>query len=183
MILDAQSIVKNFGGLTAVNHVSMQVDAGEIVGLIGPNGAGKTTFLNCVAGTYRPSEGNVLFEGKETTGDAPEVMCRLGLSRTFQIPRPFPRLTAMENVMVGARFGAKHGGSKSAQQRAEEMLAFVKFPLDIHTVDDGPSRKYSMYSVGSRRRARMDFGISALTVITNASTSTAEIPARTGAFR
>ena len=133
MILDAQSIVKNFGGLTAVNHVSMQVDAGEIVGLIGPNGAGKTTFLNCVAGTYRPSEGNVLFEGKETTGDAPEVMCRLGLSRTFQIPRPFPRLTAMENVMVGARFGAKHGGSKSAQQRAEEMLAFVKFPLDIHT--------------------------------------------------
>jgi branched-chain amino acid transport system ATP-binding protein len=132
MILDAQSVVKNFGGLTAVNHVSIKVDAGEIVGLIGPNGAGKTTFLNCVAGTYRPSEGEVHFEGKETTGFSPEIMCRLGLSRTFQIPRPFPKLTALENVMVGARFGANHDSSASAQERAEEMLEFVKFPLDIH---------------------------------------------------
>ncbi len=132
MILDTRRIVKNFGGLTAVNRVSLQVNAGEIVGLIGPNGAGKTTFLNSVAGTYKPSAGQVFFLGKETTGAPAEVMCRQGLSRTFQIPRPFPKLTALENVMVGAVFGANHASGKPARQRAEEVLEFVMFPLDIH---------------------------------------------------
>ncbi|MCG8375435.1 MAG: ABC transporter ATP-binding protein [Chlorobiales bacterium] len=133
MILDAQKIVKNFGGLTAVNRVTLQVDAGEIVGLIGPNGAGKTTFLNSVAGTYKPSAGKVTFMGDDTTGAVAEVMCRKGLSRTFQIPLPFPRLTALENVMVGARFGANHASRKPARERAKEALDFVEFPLDIDT--------------------------------------------------
>ena len=133
MILDAQRIVKNFGGLTAVNRVTLQVEAGEIVGLIGPNGAGKTTFLNSVAGTYKPSSGKVTFMGAETTGAVAEVMCRKGLSRTFQIPRPFPKLTALENVMVGARFGALRDDPKPARQRAGEALDFVQFPMDIHT--------------------------------------------------
>lgn len=136
MILDAQRIVKNFGGLTAVNHVTLQVDAGQIVGLIGPNGAGKTTFLNSVAGTYKPSDGTVHFMGEETTGATAEVMCRKGLSRTFQIPRPFPKLTALENVMVGARFGAHHAHKTPARERAQEALEFVKFPMDIHTPAD-----------------------------------------------
>jgi branched-chain amino acid transport system ATP-binding protein len=133
MILDAKQIVKNFGGLTAVNHVSLQVEAGQIVGLIGPNGAGKTTFLNCVAGTYGPSAGEVYFVGEETTGDSAEAMCHRGLSRTFQIPRPFPKLTALENVMVGAVFGANRGSSKPARQRAQEALDFVQFPMDVDT--------------------------------------------------
>jgi branched-chain amino acid transport system ATP-binding protein len=133
MLLDAQQIVKRFGGLIAVDHVSLQVDAGEIVGLIGPNGAGKTTFLNCVAGTYRPSAGRVFLEGEESTLASAERMCRKGLSRTFQIPRPFPKLTAMENVMVGARFGANHAHDTPARQRAEEALEFVQFPMDIDT--------------------------------------------------
>ncbi len=136
MLLEAKGIVKNFGGLTAVNRVSLQVKAGEIVGLIGPNGAGKTTFLNCVAGTYKPSAGSVFFLGKETTGAPAEVMCRKGLSRTFQIPRPFPRLTAIENIMVGAVFGANHASKKPARQRAQEALELVQFPLDIHTPAD-----------------------------------------------
>ena len=133
MLLDAQRIVKNFGGLTAVNHVTLQVETGEIVGLIGPNGAGKTTFLNSVAGTYKPSAGTVHFHGKDTTGAVAEVMCRHGLSRTFQIPRPFPKLTALENVMVGAIFGADHDSKTPARQRAEEALEFVQFPMDIHS--------------------------------------------------
>jgi branched-chain amino acid transport system ATP-binding protein len=136
MILDAQRITKNFGGLTAVNHVTLQVDAGQIVGLIGPNGAGKTTFLNSIAGTYRPSSGTVRFAGDETTGATAEVMCRKGLSRTFQIPRPFPKLTALENVMVGARFGANYKSGRPARARAEEALEFVQFPLDIHSPAD-----------------------------------------------
>jgi branched-chain amino acid transport system ATP-binding protein len=136
MILDAQRIVKNFGGLTAVNRVTLQVEAGQIVGLIGPNGAGKTTFLNSVAGTYKPSAGKVHFMGEETTGAVAEVMCRKGLSRTFQIPRPFPKLTALENVLVGARFGADHASRKPARERAQEALEFVQFPLDPRTPAD-----------------------------------------------
>jgi branched-chain amino acid transport system ATP-binding protein len=101
--------------------------------LIGPNGAGKTTFLNCVAGTYGPTAGTVRFKGKETTGDSPEEMCLRGLSRTFQIPRPFPKLTALENVMVGAVFGAGRDSDVKAQKRAEDALEFVKFPMDIDT--------------------------------------------------
>jgi branched-chain amino acid transport system ATP-binding protein len=133
MLLNAERVVKNFGGLTAVNRVTLQVDSGQIIGLIGPNGAGKTTFLNCVAGTYPPSAGKVRFQGKETTGASPEDMCRRGLSRTFQIPRPFPRLTALENVMVGAVFGAQHDSKIRPRQRAEEALEFVRFPMGIDT--------------------------------------------------
>lgn len=136
MLLNADRVVKNFGGLTAVNRVTLQVDAGQIIGLIGPNGAGKTTFLNCVAGTYSPSAGKVRFQGKETTGSSPEDMCRMGLSRTFQIPRPFPRLTARENVLVGAVFGAEHDSKIRPQKRAEEALEFVEFPMDIDTPAD-----------------------------------------------
>jgi branched-chain amino acid transport system ATP-binding protein len=133
MLLDAQRVVKNFGGLTAVNRVTLQIKAGQIIGLIGPNGAGKTTFLNCVAGSYPPSSGTVSFQGEETTGNPPEAMCLKGLSRTFQIPRPFPKLTALENVMVGAVFGANRDSAKKPRQRAEEALEFVQFPMDIHT--------------------------------------------------
>jgi branched-chain amino acid transport system ATP-binding protein len=133
MLLDAQRVVKNFGGLTAVNRVTLQVDEGEIVGLIGPNGAGKTTFLNCVAGTYDPSDGTVRFRGQDTTGAPAEAMCLKGLSRTFQIPRPFPKMTALENVMVGAVFGANRDSKKRPQLRAREALEFVRFPMDIHT--------------------------------------------------
>ena len=136
MLLNADRVVKNFGGLTAVNRVTLQVDAGQIIGLIGPNGAGKTTFLNCVAGTYPPSAGKVRFQGKETTGSSPEDMCRMGLSRTFQIPRPFPRLTALENVLVGAVFGAQHDSKIRPQKRAEEALEFVEFPMDTDTPAD-----------------------------------------------
>jgi branched-chain amino acid transport system ATP-binding protein len=132
-ILETQGIVKNFGGLTAVNHVSVSIEEGEIVGLIGPNGAGKTTFLNCVAGALKPSGGRALFAGEETTGAPPEVMCNKGMSRTFQIPIPFPKLTVLENVMVGAVFGSKHSLGKTARARAGQALEFVHFPLPLDT--------------------------------------------------
>jgi branched-chain amino acid transport system ATP-binding protein len=112
MILDTQEVTKRFGGLTAVNQVSMQVEEGQIYGLIGPNGAGKTTFLNAIAGTFPPTSGSVKFLGKVTTGMSADVMCRMGMSRTFQIPRPFPKLTVLENVKVGAVFGAANPGNK-----------------------------------------------------------------------
>jgi branched-chain amino acid transport system ATP-binding protein len=132
-MLHTENIVKNFGGLIAVNRVSTDVNEGEIFGLIGPNGAGKTTFLNCIAGTYKPTSGTVYFAGEDTTGAPAYEMCRRGMSRTFQIPLPFPKLTVMENVLVGAVFGDSGGSSKSPEQRAQEALEFVEFPppLDI----------------------------------------------------
>jgi branched-chain amino acid transport system ATP-binding protein len=132
-MLETKEIVKNFGGLTAVNHVSIQVGQGEIFGLIGPNGAGKTTFLNCIAGTYAPSDGTAWFAGENTTGESADTMCRKGLSRTFQIPLPFPKLTVLESVLVGAIFGANGGSSKPAEKRAREALEFVHFPLPLDT--------------------------------------------------
>jgi branched-chain amino acid transport system ATP-binding protein len=133
MILEASKIVKNFGGLTAVNRVSLQVEAGEIIGLIGPNGAGKTTFLNCLAGTYKPTAGTVHFRGQDSTGAPAEAMCHHGMSRTFQIPLPFPKMTVLENVMVGAQFGVHGRHAASPRKRAEDALDFVQFPLPHDT--------------------------------------------------
>ncbi|MBS3750186.1 MAG: ABC transporter ATP-binding protein [Anaerolineales bacterium] len=133
LILDTKEVIKRFGGLTAVNRVSMQVEEGEIYGLIGPNGAGKTTFLNSISGRFPPTSGKVLFQGENTTGLPAEIMCHKGLSRTFQIPQPFPKLTVLENVMVGATFGPQHPGSGSIKNRALEAIEFVKFDLPIDT--------------------------------------------------
>ncbi len=133
MILEASKIVKNFGGLTAVNRVSLEVEEGEIIGLIGPNGAGKTTFLNCLAGTFKPSAGTVRFRGEDSTGASADVMCHRGMSRTFQIPLPFPKMTVLENVMVGAQFGVHGRHDASPRKRAEEALDFVQFPLPHST--------------------------------------------------
>lgn len=133
MILDTKDVIKRFGGLTAVNKVSMHIEEGEIFGLIGPNGAGKTTFLNSIAGRFPPTDGVVRFRGEETTGLPAEIMCKKGMARTFQIPQPFPKLTVLENVMVGAVFGPKNPGPKSAEERAKEVLEFVEFSLPIDT--------------------------------------------------
>jgi branched-chain amino acid transport system ATP-binding protein len=132
-MLKTQEVVKNFGGLTAVNHVTVHVKEGEIFGLIGPNGAGKTTFLNSIAGTYNPSDGTVWFDGKETTGASADTMCRKGMARTFQIPLPFPKLTVLESVLVGAIFGANSDSDEPAEQRARTALKFCKFPLPLDT--------------------------------------------------
>lgn len=133
MIISTENLVKRFGGLTAVDHVSLHVNEGEILGLIGPNGAGKTTFLNCIAGSLDPNEGKVEFLGKTTTGLPSDVLCRMGMSRTFQIPRPFPKLTVLENVMVGAVFGGDGHGSRSAAERAQRALDFVEFTSPPNT--------------------------------------------------
>ncbi len=133
MLIDAIEVTKRFGGLTAVNKVSMQIEEGAIYGLIGPNGAGKTTFLNSIAGKFPPTSGKVFFRGRDTTGLAAEAMCKRGLTRTFQIPRPFPKLTVLENVKVGAVFGPSASGLKPADYRAREALEFVEFRLPIDT--------------------------------------------------
>ena len=135
-LLETIEVTKQFGGLTAVNRVSMHVDEGEIVGLIGPNGAGKTTFLNAIAGLNPPTSGTVRAFGEDTTGLVPEKMCHRGLSRTFQIPRPFPKMTALENVMTATIFGNKQKTVADPVEHSRPMLKFVEFPAPEDTVSE-----------------------------------------------
>jgi branched-chain amino acid transport system ATP-binding protein len=101
-VLTLESVTKRFGGLTAVRAVSLEVRAGDLLGIIGPNGAGKTTLFNVISGYYRPEEGRVRFEGHDVTGLPAHEISRLGLTRTFQIVKPFGRLSVADNVMIGA---------------------------------------------------------------------------------
>lgn len=126
-ILEGTKVTKNFGGLTAVDQVDFQLEEGEIVGLIGPNGAGKTTLINCITGTLPTSSGEVQFQGRTITGMDPHVIARLGIGRTYQIVKPFHNLTVLDNVMVGALFGAKglKRNMEQAHTLAEEIIEFV----------------------------------------------------------
>jgi branched-chain amino acid transport system ATP-binding protein len=101
-LLELERVTKRFGGLTAVSGVSFTVPAGEILGIIGPNGAGKTTLFNVISGYYRPEDGRVVFAGHDVTGQPPHAICRLGLTRTFQLVKPFGNLSVIDNVMIGA---------------------------------------------------------------------------------
>lgn len=130
IVLETNNLTKKFGGLTAVNEVSMTLYEGDIVGLIGPNGAGKTTFINAISGLNPPTSGTVKIFGNDTTGLTPEKMCRLGLSRTFQIPSPFPKMTAIESVMTATIFGNEPGRIKDPVDHSREMLEFVEFPME-----------------------------------------------------
>jgi branched-chain amino acid transport system ATP-binding protein len=119
-LLEVRGITKSFRGLRAVGGVSFGVSQGEIVALIGPNGAGKTTVFNVAAGVYRPDEGQVTLAGARIDGLRPDQICQAGLGRTFQNVRPFPGLSVLDNVLVGA---LRHRGSvKSARARAEATL-------------------------------------------------------------
>lgn len=130
-MLAVQDLTKQFGGFFAVNRVSFEVAEGEILGLIGPNGSGKSTVFNVVAGTLPLTAGSVRFEGKEIGGLPPDRVCHLGIARTFQIPRPFKRLSLLENVAVSAFYGQNRGISRRrAWQQAEEALALVKLPTE-----------------------------------------------------
>jgi len=100
-LIDAKNVTMQFGGLKAVNDVTMHADEGEIVALIGPNGAGKTTFFNMLTGIYTPTQGTLTFKGEPVGGKKPHLIARLGITRTFQNIRLFQNMTALENVMVG----------------------------------------------------------------------------------
>jgi len=122
-LLELDGVSKRFGGLTAVNNVSLTVSAGEIVGLIGPNGAGKTTVFHLLSGFHPPTEGAIRFKGVSVVGAKPHAICRRGLARTFQIVQPFVNLTVLENVMVGAFNRANDAAT--ARRQALEVLDFV----------------------------------------------------------
>ena len=122
-LLEISSLTKHFSGLTAVSELSFSLNEGEIVGLIGPNGAGKTTTFNLISGFIVPSSGHVTFNGKRLNGLKPHQVCQLGLTRTFQVVQPFPDMTALENVMVGAF--VRHSNTAQAEAKARQALERV----------------------------------------------------------
>ena len=130
-LLAVGGVVKQFGGFTALGGVSFEVAEGEILGLIGPNGSGKTTMFNCISGALEPTAGAIRFRGEEIGGLTPDAVCHRGVARTFQIPRPFRKLSVLENVAVAAHFGASHRSTEAeARARAREVLRLVGLPTE-----------------------------------------------------
>jgi ABC-type branched-subunit amino acid transport system ATPase component len=119
--LEIENLRKHFGGVSAVDGVSLALEAGRIYGLIGPNGSGKTTLFNCITGVERRDAGRVAFNGERIDGLKPWVIAQKGIGRTFQVIRVFPELSALENLMV-----VTHGSRAAARARALELLTFVR---------------------------------------------------------
>ena len=160
-ILETRSITKRFGGLSAVDKVSIQIPEGSIYSIIGPNGAGKTTLFNCITGFYPPDEGDMLFKDKSLLGFSPDRVTRQGISRTYQNIRLFPAMTALENILVGAHPQLKSNWvdailhtprqrteEESALQDAQELLNFVglkgKGDLFARNLPYGEQRRLEM---------------------------------------
>jgi len=123
-ILSVVDVTKRFGGLVAVNDVSIDIFEGEAVGLMGPNGAGKTTMINIISGQYKPDTGAVMFQGHGISGLPPHKVCCLGIARTYQIPQPFGNLTAQDNIAIAAMYG-KGVGKNTAAAEADRILDIV----------------------------------------------------------
>lgn len=128
-LLHLENVTKRFGGLVAVDHVSLDIQPEEAVSIVGPNGSGKTSLFNLISGVYAPDEGRVVFDGHNVTRLQPYQRAHLGIGRTFQIPRPFGILTVRENVAIGAMFGTEgtQKGVDDALKAADERLELVGF--------------------------------------------------------
>jgi branched-chain amino acid transport system ATP-binding protein len=122
-ILKIQDVVKTFGGLHAVNGVSFALAEGEVMGLIGPNGAGKTTLFNVISGYYAPTRGRIQFKGHDIGGLPPYRLASIGIGRTFQVVKPFPGLSVLENVIIAGL--CHHPKRKAAEQHAWKTLEFT----------------------------------------------------------
>jgi len=123
-ILKTEHLTRHFGGLVALNGVNVEFRENEILGIIGPNGAGKTTFINVIAGIYLPTQGKIFFDGQDVSEEPAHKRCRLGIGRTFQLVRPLPGLSLVENVMVGGLFG-RGLGRREARKKAEHLCEFL----------------------------------------------------------
>ena len=122
-LLELKDLTISFGGLTAVNKLNTKLYNGEAVGLIGPNGAGKTTAFNLIVGVYKPTDGQVFFDGEDITGLEPYEVCRKGIGRTFQVVKPFGKMTVLQNIMVGAFVNTAK--QKEAKRIATEIMEKV----------------------------------------------------------
>lgn len=151
-MLEIATVSKNFGGLAAVSDVSFSVAEGEVVGLIGPNGAGKTTMLNLICGIYKPDHGTIRFNGTDITGLPSHKICKLGISRTYQIPQPFESMTALAGVMVGVLNG-KPRPNMSVPDAALEASYYLEF-VGLFSKRDTLARDLNLYELRMLELAR-----------------------------
>ena len=149
-MLKVEGLYVRYGRTHAVQDVSLEVNQGEVVGLIGPNGAGKTTLINLITGTTRPTRGTITYQGTLLNGRRPHAIGQLGIARTFQVVRPFHNLTVLENVAVGAMYGAGGRGrpTREAFARAAEVLDFVH----LGNRADAPAESLT---IGGRKRLEL----------------------------
>ena len=135
-MLEIIQVDKFFGGFQALKNLTLKVAEGEFRGLIGPNGSGKTTIFNAISGVYPASAGQIKFKGEDITQFTPDRICHAGITRSFQIPRPFKEMTVVENVMVGALFGKgrKVGDKEDAESEARKWLEFVGLKVSDNTM-------------------------------------------------
>jgi branched-chain amino acid transport system ATP-binding protein len=129
--LDVENVTKRFGGFQALSSVSLRVRQGERFGLIGPNGSGKTTLINCISGTLRNDGGKIVFEGHDITGVPAHQRTRLGIARSFQIPKPFPSMTVLENLRIPLEYAARAHGVDAVEQ-AGEILRLMGLEAKAH---------------------------------------------------
>lgn len=134
-ILIIEGLFKSFGKLMPICDLSFEVQSREILGIIGPNGAGKTTLFNLISGRFKPDKGRILFNGQDITSTSGYKRCRIGIARTFQVPRPFVNMTVWENLLVGAFYGS--GLKKQQQQeRCEAVLGQTGLISKRHILTD-----------------------------------------------
>ncbi len=151
-MLEITNLTKTFGGLSAVNQVSFSVREGEVIGLIGPNGAGKTTLLNLICGIYKPDAGSIRFDGTDITAQPPNKVCRLGISRTYQIPQPFGAMTALTGVLVSVLNGKKRP-NMSLSDAALEASYYLEF-VGLFAKRDTLARDLTLYELRMLELAR-----------------------------
>jgi len=152
-ILKVENLKKYFGGVKAVNGVSVEVERGEVLGVIGPNGAGKTTFFNTICGVYEPNEGKIIFQDKEIQGLASFQIARLGIARTFQIVKPFGDMTVLDNVISASginRYKSVWGSFKNS--RVSENIDKAKRLLDMVELGEYEKEKAGALSLGYIKR-------------------------------
>jgi branched-chain amino acid transport system ATP-binding protein len=130
-LLEVQSVVKRFGGFTALNRVTLHVKAGERFGLIGPNGSGKTTLINCVSGALRADDGRIVFDGRDITTLAAHRRTRLGVARSFQIPKPFTSMTVRDNLGIPLEY-AGHARTAGGTAEADAILREIGLNAKAH---------------------------------------------------
>jgi len=148
-LLEGKGVSKSFGALNAVDQIDFQIGQNEILGLIGPNGAGKTTLVNLITGVYPLTTGKIVFNGQRIDGLKPARISRLGMTRTFQIVKPFPGMSVRENVVIGSLFG-KNGAARTTRSAFQEADRWIEY------VNLQDYRKASVDQINISFRKRMD---------------------------
>ena len=129
-LLEVKGLAKHFGGFAALNDVGFSVGAGERFGIIGPNGSGKSTLMNCVAGALNCDRGAIRFDGTDITRHASHRRARMGIARSFQVPRPFASLSVLDNICVPLEYAAKHPGRSQSNLRGQALALLTRVSLD-----------------------------------------------------